>query len=277
MYRAILLMICSMSLIPFGDSFGKLLIVQHGVHPIFVAWSRFALGALLLLPFLNARHFQLRLYLNWRIWLRGALLAGGVSSILTALQTEPLQNVIGAFFVGPIISYFLAALFLKERITTARTLLMFVGFVGILLVIQPSGDMGTGLWFALLAGAFYGSFLTTGRWLSNAAPPRALLLSQLVIASLILLPFGAQHIPQFSTPILLLTFGSALASMLGNLLLVFAYKLQGASRLAPFVYVQLVAATLYSYVFFNETPDAMAAIGLSILILSGGLSATVKR
>lgn len=277
MYSAILLMIISMSLIPFGDTFGKLLIVQHGVHPLFVGWSRFGLGALLLLPFLNARHFQLRLYADWRIWLRGALLAGGVASILTALQTEPLQNVIGAFFIGPIFSYFLAALFLKERITVPRTLLMFAGFVGILLVVQPGGDMGTGLWFALLAGVFYGSFLTASRWLANAAPPRSLLLSQLVIASLILMPVGAQHIPQVSVPIILLTFGSAMASMLGNLLLVFAYKLQGASRLAPFVYVQLVAATLYSYVFFSETPDTIAAIGLSILILSGGLSALVKR
>ncbi|WP_380053737.1 EamA family transporter [Falsihalocynthiibacter sp. SS001] len=177
MRLALILMLISMSLIPLGDTFGKLLLTDHNATPFYVAWSRFVLGAVCVLPFLNSRHFDARLYLDWRIWLRGALLTGGVSSILTALETEPLQNVIGAFFVGPILSYFLAAFLLREQITWPRTLLLLAGFVGILLIVKPGFGMSTGLLFAVLAGLFYGCFLTSSRWLSDVAPPRALLFS----------------------------------------------------------------------------------------------------
>ena len=51
MQRVILIMFVAMSLIPAGDSAGKILTSQLGVAPVFVAWSRFAIGALLLVPF----------------------------------------------------------------------------------------------------------------------------------------------------------------------------------------------------------------------------------
>lgn len=39
MTRAAVILILGMSLIPLGDSAGKLLVDQHGIAPIFVAWS----------------------------------------------------------------------------------------------------------------------------------------------------------------------------------------------------------------------------------------------
>ena len=52
MARTVALMLIAMSLIPFGDTAGKLL-VSAGVSPAFVGWSRFALGAVLVLPFMR--------------------------------------------------------------------------------------------------------------------------------------------------------------------------------------------------------------------------------
>lgn len=277
MLRAALLMFIAMSLIPIGDTAGKLLGAVHGLNPFFIAWSRFGLGALMVLTFLPRSQLDPRLFLDWRIWLRGLLITCGISSILTALQTEALPNVFGAFFIGPILSYFLSAWLLKERISNMQTALLLLGFGGVMLVVKPGFGMSTGLGFAVLAGVFYGCFLTANRWLAHAVRPRALLFSHLAIGTVLLTLPGLAHLPAFTTEIAGLTVLSAFASMAGNGLLIVAYRMAPASKLAPFVYFQLFAATLLGWAVFNDLPDALAVVGLVILILSGIGSTVIKR
>jgi len=276
MLRAILIMFVAMLLIPIGDTAGKLLVTRYEFNPYFLAWSRFALGALMVLPLLPKGQFDLRLYFDWRIWLRGLLIVAGISSILTALQSEPLPTVFGAFFVGPILSFFLSAWLLKEPISKTKTALLLLGFGGVLLVVKPGLGMSSGIGFAVLAGIFYGSFLTASRWLAEAAPSRALLLSHLLIGSLVLVPFGITNIPEFTQINTALTLASAAASMAGNLLLIIAYRMAPASKMAPFVYFQLIGATAMGWFVFGDWPDSLSLIGLVLLILSGIGSALMK-
>lgn len=276
MARAILIMLVAMSLIPMGDSAGKLLVARHGFHPFFLAWSRFTLGALILVPFLTRGQFNPRLMLDWRVWLRGGLIVGGISSILTALQTEPLPNVFGAFFVGPILSFSLSAILLREPVTKAQVAFLLLGFGGVLLVVKPGFGMTAGLGFAVLAGVFYGSFLTASRWLAGVAPARGLLMSQLLVGTVILAPLGMPHFPEFTVTLTGLTLFSALASMAGNFLLVMAFGLAPASKLAPFVYFQLIAATGLGWAVFGDLPDGLAVSGLAVLVISGFGSALIR-
>ncbi len=276
MVRAALLMICGMSLIPLGDTAGKML-TSSGVSPFFVAWTRFALGALLLLPFLRREHFDIAKLIDPRLIFRGLLIVGGIVSILTALRTEPIANVFGAFFIGPVVSYALSVRLLGERVTPARTALLVLGFVGVLLIARPGFGMGPGIGYALLAGCFYGSYLTASRWLAGVASPRTLLLSQLLVGAVLLAPFGALHAPPLTANVSLLLTVSASASMAGNLLLTVAYKIAPATRLAPLVYVQLIAATLFGIVFFDTFPDALALAGLTLLLVSGFGSVLLRR
>jgi len=276
MMRAATLMIFGMMLIPLGDSAGKML-TSNGVEPVFVAWTRFALGALLLLPFLRRKHFDIAKLRDPRLIFRGLLIVGGIVSILTALRTEPIANVFGAFFIGPIISYVMSVRLLGETVTPARSVLLLLGFVGVVLIVRPGFGMTPGLGFAVLAGTFYGAFLTASRWLAGVALPRTLLLSQLLVGSIVLLPFGVGAAPPFSGDLVLLLAVSAGASMAGNLLLVLAYKIAPATHLAPFVYVQLIGATLYGAVFFDAIPDAVALSGLLLLLASGFGSFLLRR
>ena len=272
--RALPLMLLAMTLIPAGDTAGKLL-GEAGVAPAFTAWSRFALGAMMILPFV-LQLTRPALFADWRVWLRGLLLAGGILSILTALTTEPIANVFGAFFVGPILAYGLSAWLLGEGFSRVRIVLLGIGFLGVLLVVRPGFGMTPGLGFAVLAGLFYGGFLTASRWLSDIARPGALLLSQLAVGALALAPFGLATVPEFDTRIAALTLGSALGSMLGNLCLILALRMAPASRLAPFVYTQLIAATAFGWAVFGALPDALTLMGLAILLLSGLATLTLR-
>ncbi|WP_147127296.1 DMT family transporter [Shimia ponticola] len=266
MLRAVLIMCIAMSCIPAGDTFGKLLTSQ-GVAPIFVAFTRFAIASFVLLPFLPKGTFAaLR---HWQLWLRAALITGGITSILTALSTEPIANVFGAFFIGPVVSYALSAWLLGETASPLRTVLLLIGFVGVLMVVQPGFDMRPGLLFAVLAGCFYGAFLTASKWVVGLAPPLTLLFSQLALSAVFTAPFGLMAIPALTFQLSTFTVFSSLFSMAGNLLLIYAFTLADSTRLAPFVYFQIVAATVLGAVIFSELPDALSAAGIAVILLSG--------
>ncbi len=275
MFQAVLLMFVAMSLIPTGDMAGKLLTGSYDASPLFVAWSRFALGTLMILPFTPRAAFPL--LRNWRVWFRALLLAGGIFFVQTALQTEPLADVFAAFFIGPILSYALSAILLREPATLLRSALMLTGFAGVLLVVRPGFGASPGLGFAVLAGCFYGSFLTASRWLSHLGSARALSFTQLFIAGLILTPAGILQIPALTPAIASLTLLSALGSMLGNLLLLVAYTRAPSTKLAPMVYFQLIAATGLGWAVFNDLPDAYTWAGLALVLGSGLASALLRR
>ncbi|PCI05521.1 MAG: hypothetical protein COB78_02690 [Hyphomicrobiales bacterium] len=269
-------MALGMMCIPMGDATGKVMTTSYGVTPFFIAWTRFILGALLVLPFLRSRHIDPRMFLDWRIYLRAGLIIGAISSILTALQTTSLATTFGAFFIGPIISYFLAAWLLKEPITIGRTLLLLLGFGGVLLVVKPGFGMIAGTGFAVMAGLCYGGFLVANRWLNDAASPRALLFSQFIIGVVVMAPLGIADIPSFSWNLTALVIASAVFSMMGNLLLILACQKVEASRLAPIVYFQLVSATITGFVVFGDVPDVITLGGLGLLIASGLASVLLR-
>jgi drug/metabolite transporter (DMT)-like permease len=273
MQRAALIMFVAMSMIPAGDSAGKILSSQLGVSPLFVAWSRFALGMVLVAPFVPAG--TMKLMRDWRIWVRAAVLACGISSIQTALQTAEIATVFAAFFVGPMFSYVLAAVFLKEPVTVLRSVLILIGFAGVLLVVRP-GEAEPGVLWAVTAGLCYGVFLTLSRALSHLGTPLSLTFTQMLIAAILLAPLGLSQMPPATAQIAGLTFASALCSMLGNLLLLYAYRIAPATKLAPLVYFQLIAAVGLGWVIFADLPDAYTWAGLA-LIISAGLASTRLR
>lgn len=274
MQRAVLIMFIAMSLIPAGDSAGKIMTSQLGVAPVFVAWSRFAFGTLLLLPFVPPNTLQL--FGNWRIWLRAAMLCGGITSIQVALQTEEVANVFAAFFIGPLLSYTLAAIFLRERITLARSGLILAGFAGVLLVVRPGYGVSIGLLWALAAGTFYGIFLTMSRWLSHLAPPLSLSFSQLLISGFLLLPLGLSNLPDLTGPIASLTLVSAACSMVGNLLMLYTYRLVPATKVAPLIYFQLLSAVTLGWLLFGALPDLLTWAGLSVILVAGIASTRLR-
>lgn len=128
----------------------------------------------------------------------------------------------------------------------------------------------------MAAGLFYGVFLTMSRWLSDLAPPLALTFTQLAMSAVMLLPLGLMNLPQATLPVAGLATASALFSMLGNLLLLYAYRRAPATRLAPLVYFQLIAAVLLGLFLFSTLPDALTWAGLAVIIAAGITSARLR-
>lgn len=271
-------MICAAMLIPLGDAVAKFAHVRFEVPISFMAWSRFALGAVLLAPFALRRGIAVQELTRWPVLLRGSAIAATVWLILQAVSREPIANVYGAFFIAPVLSFGLAVVLLGERPDPVRILLIILGFLGVLLVVRPGFGLSLGMGLALLSGVFYALYLTASRWLAGKHRGMAMLWAQLIVGGVVMAPFGTDMgAAVWSVGLVTCVILSASTSTLANLMIVEAYRLAQATRLAPLVYVQLIAATLYGVLFFDTLPDGLALTGLGLLILSGFAALILRK
>lgn len=267
-------MTVGMILIPVGDALAKFISTQSTYTPGFLAWSRFAFGVIFLLPVgLLLKVFDGRdRAFYYRQALRGFCISMTLVFIITAVTLSPLADVFGAFFIGPIIATILSVLILGERVSWLGWLSVVLGFIGVIMVVQPGFHGSSGVYYALLAGIFYGSFLTATRWAANSGPPFAQLIAQTLFGFVFLLPFGINGIYNLSgdglqTPTLILLMGFTSAA--ANLASIMALKRASAAYLAPVVYLQVVAATIISVMFFKDSINALAMAGLAVIVFTG--------
>ena len=269
--KAVSLMTAGMVFVPLGDSFAKLAVESTSYSSFAVAWARFVLGMLIVLPlaaFLGSfKDLTLR-YVIAQV-LRGSLLAGTIVCIITAVGKAPLADAYGAFFVGPAVATLLARFVLGETVRRFQWWALIVGFVGVVLVLKPSAAIAPGQLWALGAGCFYGAYLTATRWASSVGPPLAQLAGQLCVGTILLAPFGYGELmsSELQSPAYL--FGSGFCSALGNLLAISAFGFARAATLTPLVYFQLIAVTVLGYFVFRDFPDAVTGAGLLIILLAG--------
>lgn len=275
-------MALGMVFIPIGDGIAKHVQNNTNYNPAILSWSRFLLGALIVVPWLVLkRQLPPPTRTNKNFWvkqsLRGALIAATVTLIVTAVGLSPIADVFGAFFIGPGVSVILAQWLLKAKASRFDWAAVVLRFIGVLMVVQPTGDIGPGIPWALAAGCCYGSFLVATRWAAGSGPPMSQLGAQFVVSTLCLTPLG---LPELLTKGLQMpgwVLASAALSGVANLFSIIALSRAGNAVLAPVVYMQVVSATVVGLVVFNDIPNQLAAIGLSLIIATGVLQALKQR
>lgn len=269
-----------LTFIVLGDAAGKAL-ARRGFDPYFTAWMRFALAAVLIAPVARIERGELTAFLDWRIIGRAALICAGICGVLTAVKTEPISNVYGAFFISPVVAYTLSVLLLGEQVTAVRTWLLLLGFAGVMAVVKPGAGVSTGMAFAVMAGVCHGSYLVATRAVAEQFRGLFLMTSQLIIGAVLLAPLALAHAHGDMPPIGMneaaLLAASAAGSACGNTILVWASSKVPASLIAPLVYLQLVAATAVGYLLFGEWPDWITFVGLMAILASGLLSFAAVR
>ena len=272
-----LMMALAMLIMPILDVIAKYL--AGSISAGQVAWCRFALQSLLLLP----------LVLRWKLvgqrsdysihLLRGTLLAAATLFFFIALKYLPLADAIAIFFVEPLLVTLLAALFLGENVGWRRFCAIAVGLLGALLVIRPNFEQfGWVATLPLCTAICFAIYLLITRRMAQRVHPAAMQFYAGLggtLAMSVALLFG-----QYSgAPVLQLTlpdpFQSALLLLLGfvatcgHLLLVYAFRHAPVSVLAPLQYIEIISATLFGLLFFSDFPDTLTWCGVAIIILSG--------
>ena len=274
---AVSLVVIAFLALPAIDAIAKF--ISKDISAGQIAWTRFLIQTLIMLPFfLKTMHLEKNRYLFPQA-LRGILIAATTVLIFAAVKLMPLAEVISIFFIEPLIVTLLSTIFLGERIGWRRLSATIIGFSGALIVVQPSYQIfGLSAILPFAAALCFAFYIILTRKLAHTINPTIMqfnsglsgfLFMSIVLALGYLLEFPTLKVtmPSHDQWMLLLLLG--LIATVGHFMIAFAIKYIEASALAPFQYLEIVAATFYGLWFFDDFPDALAWVGVFIIVSSG--------
>lgn len=246
--------------------------VVSEISPRLVIFARYAAFTLITLPLLFLGN-PVSLRSTSAPWLQ-ALRAFCVflASFLFAIGLiwVPVANASAIAFVAPLIVVVFSSLLLGESVSRSHWVAAMTGFAGVLFIVRP-GQAGFG-WaalFPILTAATWAAALLVTKFMSATESRRVTAcytaLYGLLGASVALAFDFTMPTARMIWPLI----GIAFAGSFGQLLIVAAYHYMPASRLAPLSYVQLLWVILFSAFLFNTVPDAVAFIGIAMVVGSG--------
>lgn len=246
--------------------------VVSEISPRLVIFARYAAFTLITVPLL---------FMGKRVSLRGTsapwlqvlrAFCVFLSSLLFAIGLiwVPVANASAIAFVAPLIVVVLSSLVLGENVSRSHWVAAMTGFAGVLFIVRPGQDgFGWAALFPILTAMTWATALIATKFMSATESRRVTACYTALygfLGACVALAFD------FSWPtarMLWPLIGIAFAGSIGQLLIVAAYHYMPASRLAPLSYVQLLWVLVFSALLFNTLPDAIAFVGIAMVVGSG--------
>lgn len=268
----VLLMLLGMVMFSLNDVLGKWLMATYSVGQLMLIRSIAAL--VVLTPFF------------WRVgWrrlvdvdrprlhlLRSGLFAFEASGFYFAVAHMPLADAMTYWLAAPIYVAALSPLLLGEKVGWRRWAAIVIGFLGVVVALEPSRDTFTLPALIAIAGSLaFGLALVLGRSL-RAAPDTTLVFWQIAGAGLFAAVLCLAD-PAGWAPVDGVDFG--LLSLLGivamgaHMLVNRSLKLADAATVAPLQYTLLLWAVIFGWMFFGDAPRPAMLAGAAIIVASG--------
>ena len=266
--RAVLLMVGSTVL--FGLMAVCIRLASSQLHAFEIAFFRSFFGFVFVLPLLF-RHGP-RLLRTDKLGFYVARCAIGILSMLAgfwAIVNLPLAQAIALSYSTPLFVTIGAVLFLGEVVGARRWSAVLVGFLGVLVIVQPGVDSFTpGTLVALLAALASANAAISIRFLARTEHPDAIVvLTTMLWVPMSLLP----ALLVWETPSGLTWLWIVLAGGLGtsgHMIWTRALKLGEASMLTPISFLQIVVVAFFGWLLFGEALDRWTVVGAGIVLAS---------
>lgn len=266
----IAMMLLGFFLFAANDALGKWLLATASVGQLMLARAVVGLsvvGGLLAPAGLQPLRTQPRIGLQV---VRGFLSAAESALFFWALTFLPLADVMTYYLAGPIYVTALSPWLLGEHVGWRRWLAVIVGFIGVVIAIQPGQESFSWGALAALTGSFaYACFMVATRKLA-ATDARVLMGWQLVAALAVGLALLAVQGWNPVRPVdLALMAVLGLGSLLGNSCVNISLKLAPAAVVVPYQYSLIIWGVLMGYLVFGEMSDMPTFIGAAVIIAAG--------
>lgn len=276
--KGILLVVLATFLFSSHDALSKYL---SGFYPvIMVVWARYLVHTLLMAGIFLPQSGLRVLRTKRPLWqLARALCLLGTSLLFTsALLFIPLAEATAVNFLAPVLVTALSVPLLGEHVSRGQWLAVICGFIGVIIIIHPGGELFTPAVLLPFCSALCFCFyqLLTRKLAQYDSPTTsnffAGLCNTLLVSALV--PFFWQ-VPTLTHGILMLALGGF--GMTAHLFLTQAFRLAAPALLAPFGYCQIVFAGLLGWLLFSHTPDLITQVGIAVICLSGLAAAWQQR
>jgi drug/metabolite transporter (DMT)-like permease len=255
---------------------GKWLVATYSVGQVLLLRSAAAL--LVLLPVIWRTGLSLRMPARRGLHaLRITFSTLEVACFYWAVAYMPLADVMTYYLAGPIYVAAFAVFWLGESLDWRRIATIVAGFIGVLIVLRPSGATLTLPALVALAGSvFFALLMITTRKLKETSDA-TLVLGQILGALL----FGCIASPFAWVPPTPRDF--ALLSLLGVVAMVAhvcvnrSLKLAPASIVAPYQYTLIVWAAVLGYLVFGDIVQATTLVGAAVICGAGLVLLLLER
>jgi drug/metabolite transporter (DMT)-like permease len=257
-----------------NDTLMKL--ATEGLPPYQVLLLRGCAGLLWGLPLMLALGYgkQLPLVFERRVLARNLAETVAILCYVVALANMPIADASALGQITPLLVLLGASILFREQIGGVRMALIGVGFIGAIMVAQPTMQ-GISIYAVLaLANAVLCAVRDlAGRRIAPEVPGMIVAMSAIVV---VLLGAAAMHllteqwvVPQ--THHLLLLAGAGLFLIFGHFFIFMAYRIGPTGVVAPFYYFFTFWAVLSGLVVFGQFPNLLAISGI-VLVVAAGLT-----
>lgn len=283
------------TVIAFTDNFVRVIAAEAGLFQFHATRSAMALA----LVAAAAAVLGLRLRPNRprAVLARSAIHATGMMVYFGALAFLPVAQVAAGLFTAPIFVLLIGRLAFGHRIGPLRVAAVALGFLGVVMVLGPEAMAGASVaaLVPVVAGAFYAmGNIATREWCEGES---ALVLTSgfflvlgvfglagLGLLALVPLPvaegaagFVTRGAVVPSGTFWFWTFVQAAGSLIGVGMMVRAYQIAEAGRVAVFEYVILPASAFWGWVIWSEVLTPLAAAGMVLIAVAGAMIALGAR
>jgi drug/metabolite transporter (DMT)-like permease len=265
----IALMLIGMLFFALNDTLGKWLVATYSVGQVLLIRSGAAL--LILLPFLWRDGLKPLVQVERPRMqaLRVAFSSAEVYAFYFAVMYLPLADAMTFWLAAPIYVAALSPFLLGEKVGWRRWTAIFIGFVGVVIALQPSAATLTAPALISIAGSFAFAFMMLSARALRGTPDKTLVFWQMVGAGLLGLvtaPFGWVTPGAFDFMLLALL---GVVAMVAHVCVSRAFKLADAATVAPFNYTILLWAVIFGWLVFGDVPRTAMLTGAAVIVSAG--------
>ncbi len=252
------------------NMFAKLLSVNHSVIEIAFYRNLIACIPFLILIFgFGRREILIIRSKPSLVGIRAALGTVSLVTTFTAYSLMPMADTTALLFTASLFIPILGVIFLKESVGPYRWAAVALGFIGVIVMAHPSGEVNTlGIVVALTATLMHASLQIILRYLGRYESPETISFYFFVIGvflTALALPFIAVRPTLAEVPLLI---GVGLSGAGAQWLLSVAFRNAKAAIVTVFNYSGIVWATLFGWMIWGDWPLPTVMAGAAIVIAS---------
>jgi len=198
-------------------------------------------------------------------------------ALFFAITRIPLANATLLTYSAPLWMPVVAWIVTRQSVARSTWLGAGIGFVGVVLVLQPQGrSFGIGELAALAGALFLAVAMMSVRWLGATEPITRVLFYYFLLSTLMSVPIAVFDWQTFPARGWMWLIGLGFAQLLSQVLIVVAYRYAPAEKVGPFIYSVIVFTALIDWVVWDHAPTPYTYLGMA-LVIGGGIVAVWQR
>lgn len=264
------LMLLGMLMFALNDTMGKWLVASYGLGQVVLLRSLAALIILVPMVWMAGLPALTKAERPWMQLARVVCSTAEVFCFYYAVMYLPLADVMTYWLAAPIYVAALSPLLLGDHVGWRRWTAIAIGFVGVIITLEPSAAMFTApAVISIIGSAAFAFMMISGRFL-RGTPDTTLVFFQVMgagLAGLAFAPFDWSPIQSGFDLGLLGLLG--IVAMAAHMLVNRALKISDAATVAPLQYTLLLWAVIFGWMFFGDVPRLTMLIGAALIVASG--------